>query len=169
MGAGATPFRRQTPLGLLDIGPTVLRGNASEILVMAGGEGGRGVDASDSVASSETAARRLAEDRGLVVAVTGETDFLTDGARALRLSGGHALMPRVTAVGCALTALTGGFLAVEEDSFVATAAALALMKSAGARAGKLAEGPGSFRVQLLDALYRITPEELAHEARFHEA
>jgi hydroxyethylthiazole kinase len=169
VGAGATPFRRKTPMSLLEIGPTVLRGNASEILVMAGGDGGRGVDASDSVASSEAAARRLAGEKTLVVAVTGETDFVTDGNRALRLSGGHALMPRVTAVGCALTALTGAFLAVEDDALLASASALALMKLAGGRAGARAEGPGSFRVHLLDALYNITPEELASEAAIHAA
>ena len=105
----------------------------------------------------------------MTVAVTGECDFLTDGARALRLEGGHALMPRVTAVGCSLTALTGAFLAVEADAFLAGLGALALMKTAGKRAGGGARGPGSFRVALLDQLYTITPEELAEEAQIHEA
>lgn len=169
VGAGATTFRRATPQNLLDIGPAVLRGNASEILVMAGGEGGKGVDATDPVSAVESAVLTLSKDRNLVIAVTGKTDFLTDGARVARLKGGHVLMPRVTAVGCSLTVLTGAFLAVEPDAFLASLGALALMKTAGQRAGERAEGPGSFRFALLDALYRITPEELAREAQIHEA
>ena len=83
-----------------------------EIIALAGASAGRGVDAGDPVAQAEQSARELALAQETVVAVTGEVDYVTDGHRAVRIAGGDALMPRVTATGCALTALTGAFAAV---------------------------------------------------------
>jgi len=158
----ATPYRAQITRELAGLRPTLIRGNASEIRALAGEEAaGRGVDSGDSVATAETAARALARKTGGVVAVTGEVDFATDGDRALRVAGGHDLMPRVTAMGCALTALSGAFLATDDDPLAATAAALALFAAAGARAGARAGGPGSFTPAFLDALHALEPDDLA--------
>ena len=100
----ATALRRHSVAELLDLRPAIVRGNASEIIALAGGQGsGRGVDSGDPVELAEEAARRLAAARGAVVAVTGPVDFVTDGRRALRIHGGSPLMPRVTALGCSLT------------------------------------------------------------------
>ncbi|MGE8619964.1 MAG: hydroxyethylthiazole kinase, partial [Achromobacter spanius] len=89
------------------------RGNASEIIALAGGQSaGKGVDARDAVAQAEQSARDIATTHRTVVAVTGETDYVTDGQRSVRVTGGSPLMPRVTATGCALTALVGAFAAV---------------------------------------------------------
>ena len=109
----ATAFRRDAVRRLLALKPAIIRGNASEIIALAGGaSAGRGVDAGDPVAQAEQSARELALAQETVVAVTGEVDYVTDGHRAVRIAGGDALMPRVTATGCALTALTGAFAAV---------------------------------------------------------
>lgn len=162
VGCGATRFRMENTQRLLKIRPTLLRGNASEISAVANHalRSGKGVDATHSVQDVEEDAKRLAREVGVVVAVTGEVDFVTDGQRALRVSGGHPLLTRVTAAGCALTALSGAFLSVEADALVATSHALACMSAAGEVAGSQAQGPGSFRVRLLDALYSLTPEKL---------
>ncbi len=162
VGCGATRFRMENTQRLLKIRPTVLRGNASEIAALANHalRSGKGVDATHWVEDVEKEAVRLAREVGVVVAVTGEVDFATDGQRNLRVSGGHPLMTRVTATGCALSALTGAFLAVEADALVAASHALACMAAAGEIAGRQAEGPGSFRVQLLDALYSLSPGKL---------
>lgn len=162
VAVGATAWRRTCGARLLALRPTLVRGNASEVLALAGlSAAGRGVDSGDSVASAEAAARRLAAAAGCVVAVTGAEDFVTDGGRALRVEGGHALMPRVTALGCSLTALCGAFLAAEADPLHATAAALASFKAAGTTAGRGAAGPGSFAVAFLDALHGLTPAALS--------
>ncbi|HDR29751.1 hydroxyethylthiazole kinase, partial [Rhodovulum sp.] len=118
---------------------------------------------------AEDAARELARNTGAVVAVTGPVDFVTDGARGWRVANGHALMPRVTALGCSLTGLVGALLAGAEDRARATVAALAFFGLAGERAGAIAAGPGSFQVALLDALAAITPAELTAGARVSEA
>lgn len=163
VGAGATAYRRETSHALMEGGVDVIRGNASEIRALVGPGGtGRGVDSTDPVEAALESARALATSRGAVVAVTGVRDLVTDGSRVVEIRGGHALMTRVTAVGCALSGLVGAFTAVTEDRFDGTVAALAAMKAAGAAAGGAA-GPGSFRVALLDALHALEPEHLHAE------
>jgi len=153
-------FRSSAAQELLALGPSILRGNASEIITLAGQAGsGKGADSGDSVADAEDAARALARDRGLVVAVTGPQDFVTDGTRSAHVAGGSELMPKVTALGCSQTALMGAYAAVG-PAFDAALAALAHFKLAGTRAAARAEGPGSFQVHFLDALAAVQPGEL---------
>lgn len=90
-----------------------------------------------------------------VIALTGETDLVTDGTRILRIGNGHPLMARVTAMGCAESALVAAALAVERDAFRAVASALLLFGIAGDVAGAAANGPGTFGVTILDALFNL--------------
>ena len=46
-----------------------------------------------------------------MVALTGEIDLVTDGAHPVRIANGHPLMARVTAMGCAESALVAAALA----------------------------------------------------------
>lgn len=163
----ATAFRRKVVADLLDLRPTIVRGNASEIIALGGGtSAGQGVDSGDPVEQAEQAARDLARDRGIVVAVTGEVDFITDGQRSARIEGGSALMPRVTALGCSLTCVVGAYAAVAPDQpFEATVAALSVFAAAGENAAAGAEGPGSFAVRFLDALHTLDAGDLRPERR----
>ncbi len=159
----ATGFRRRTVAELMALRPSVVRGNASEILALAGAaSAGQGVDSGDPVERAEAAARQLAVAHRAVIAVTGEVDFVTDGQRAARIDGGSPLMPKVTALGCALSALCGGFAAVAPgEVFDATVAALAMFAAAGSEAGRGAAGPGSFAVRFLDVLSTLDAAVLA--------
>ena len=160
VGVGATRFRQALSDRLLDLHPTVVRGNASEIMTLAGLEGrARGVDAGDSVADAEQAARQLAGRTGGIVAVSGPVDYVTDGNRALRISNGHPLMGRITVMGCSLNGVIAAFC-VDEPALEATAAALAYYGAAGEIAGAAASGPGSFMPAFLDALHAMTAEDL---------
>lgn len=161
----ATAYRRHVSAELVRLRPTIIRGNASEVLSLAGeASRGQGVDGRDSVAAAEEGARWLAHETGGVVAVTGEVDFVTDGTRAVRIAGGSAWMPMNTALGCSLTCLCGAYAAVAADPFDATVAALAHFAVAGTRAHEGASGPGSFAPRFLDALQAVTPEALEAEA-----
>lgn len=169
VAVGATAFRRDLGAQLLACAPSVIRGNASEVLALSGGDAaGRGVDSGDPVALAEAGARALAQSSGAVVAVTGPVDYVTDGNRAMRIANGHALMPRVTALGCSLTGVVAAFCAVA-DPFEATVAALATFGVAGDIAAETAAGPGSFAVALLDALHGLTPQMLDSRARVEAA
>ncbi|NZD49905.1 hydroxyethylthiazole kinase [Rhizobium leguminosarum] len=167
----ATAFRRNAVAELLALKPTIIRGNASEIIALAGGESrGQGVDSRDPVEQAEGSARWLAERQRAVVAVTGAVDFVTDGERAVRIEGGSALMPQVTALGCSLTCLVGAFAATApEDIFDATVAALATFAIAGEEAALGAAGPGSFSWRFLDALAALDAETLDARARISAA
>jgi len=162
----ATQFRRKAVAQLLELRPAIVRGNASEIIALAGGTSrGQGVDSRDAVAQAEDSARLFAARHGCIVAVTGVTDFVTDGQKAKRIAGGSPLMPQVTALGCSLTCLVGAFAAAApDDPFDATIAALAVFAVAGEQAGAIADGPGSFSWRFLDALAGLTPETLDRNA-----
>lgn len=157
VGAGATRFRTETARRLLDELPiTVVRGNASEILALGGDTTGtRGVDAVHGAEAARSVASELAERRNTVVAVTGVEDFVTDGLRGYIISNGHALMGRVTGTGCAASAITGAFCAVEPDALMAVTGALVTFGLAGERAARSNPRPGTFQTLLLDALDEI--------------
>lgn len=165
VGAGGLPWRTEIGRSLLaEFRPTILRGNASEILGIAGGAGGRGVD---STATSDDAAEvgaRLAREHDCVVAVSGESDVLTDGVTTVRLSNGVPLLTRVTGVGCALGSLMAAYASVA-DPLVAAAAATSHLNIAAEDAARIGSGPGSFGVGLLDALAEITPARVGAQAR----
>lgn len=163
----ATAYRRAALGELMELKPTVIRGNASEIIALAGSRSsGHGVDSGDSVMAAEGSAIALARQNACVIAVTGEVDFVTDGRRSVRVLGGSALMPRVTALGCSLTCLTGAFAATVPDKpFEATVAALAMFAVAGEEAALTASGPGFFSPIFLDRLAALTGESLDAQAR----
>jgi len=170
VGAGATMLRTRTALDLIaDATPTVIRGNASEILSLSP-QGGttRGVDSIHSVEDAVDAAREVARSLGTVVAVTGERDVVTDGQRSLIVTGGHRLLGYVTGTGCAATVVVAAFLAREADALNATASALAFFGLSGEKAAAQAKEPGTFWIKVLDELYTITPEELEAKARISE-
>jgi hydroxyethylthiazole kinase len=167
VGAGATRLRTETARKLLgEFPPEVLRANASEILAVAG-DGGqtRGVDSRHPVELARDAAVQLARKFNITVAVTGPEDFVTDGARTVRISNGHPLMSRVTGTGCTASALAGAFCAVEKDAFVAAVASLVAFGIAGEMAARDHPRPGTFQVRLLDALDEIQPEHVRAGAR----
>jgi len=167
---GALPIRTALAHELAELRPTAIRGNASEILALAGlSTGGRGVDATDSTDAAASAAGALAVRHGSVVAVSGAVDLITDGERTLRLANGHELLTRVTGGGCALGAVMAAFLGAarttEADPLVAVAAASLVYTIAAERAAAVSAGPGSFAVALLDALAAIEPHDIAAQAR----
>lgn len=167
----ATRYRSEATRTLLALSPTIIRGNASEIIALSGASSrGQGVDSRDSVAAAEDAARHIARNHHTIVAVTGEIDFVTDGERAVRVHGGSAVMPQVTALGCSLTCLVGAFVAsFPKTAFEATTSALAMFAVAGERAARNADGPGSFGWRFLDALAAIDEATLDDEARIEAA
>jgi hydroxyethylthiazole kinase len=167
VGAGATRFRDQAVARLLTHKPAVIRGNASEIMAVARVAGltvesarPKGVDSSNTTDEAEALAIALARHCGCVVAATGAVDFVTDGARVLWLANGAPMMARVTALGCALTAVVGAFLAVTPDPLDATVAAIAVYGVAGEMAAKQASRPGSFRMAFIDALDAIEEADI---------
>jgi hydroxyethylthiazole kinase len=157
VAAGISVFRKTLCADLAASRPRVIRGNASEILTLAGEAGahGRGVDSADPVEAAADAAARLARSTGAVVAVTGAVDVVTDGTTTRRIANGHPMLTLVTGMGCSLTAVTGAFVAAEPDPVLAATAALSFYGLAGELAAERSAGPGSFQPAMFDALYTL--------------
>jgi hydroxyethylthiazole kinase len=166
VACGASAFRRDASAALLAGKPTVIRGNASEIMALAGSSvGSKGVDSSHGSGSAREIAVQLAATLKCVVAVTGEVDYVTDGTRTVGIANGDVMLTRVTGTGCTATALIGAFLGAGLDAFDATVAALVSLGVAAELARPEAKGPGSFQITLLDALASIDDETLRQHAR----
>ncbi|QNG36834.1 hydroxyethylthiazole kinase [Geodermatophilaceae bacterium NBWT11] len=162
VAVGGLPFRTRLAAELVDLCPDVVRGNASEVLALAGaGAGGRGVDSTHSTDDALEAAGDLARRTGGVVAVSGEVDVLTDGTTTVRVGGGHVLLTRTTGAGCALGALTAAYVAATGSSLTGAVAAHAHVAVAAGRAAAGTPGPGSFAVRWIDELAAVTPGDLA--------
>lgn len=163
VGAGATGYRSESAARLTALQPAIIRGNASEVLALADaarGLTGRGVDSGVESSEALDAAADLARRTGAVVAVTGSVDYVTDGTQFLAVANGVPMMARVTAMGCALSSLVAGCLAVCDGPLEAAAHGLAILGVAGEQAAMKAEGPGSLRWRILDALDGMEPDEL---------
>ncbi len=166
VGAGATAYRTDTALSLLEKHKiTILRGNPGEIGVLSGVGGTvRGVE-SIGKTDVEKAANKLALSYQTTVVVTGRHDLITDGKRVLSVKNGHEWLTTITGSGCMCTAVTAAFAAVETDPVIAAGGALAAYGLAAELAAREARGPASFKVAMLDMVYRMTPKQLTEEAR----
>jgi hydroxyethylthiazole kinase len=172
VGAGATPYRNQSiELLLSTVAPTVIRGNGSEIMSVAGSSVvTRGVDSSAAATDALGAAQALATRTGGVVCVSGQTDHIVDAnKRWAKLSNGHPWMTKITGVGCSATALIGAFCAVQPDAWRATTSAMAYLGVVGEIAAEKAtvrrQGVGSMQVGLLDELQLL--DQANFEQRLH--
>ncbi|MCC4247612.1 hydroxyethylthiazole kinase [Microbacterium testaceum] len=160
VAVGALPVRTALARELLDARPAIVRGNASEILALAGaGAGGRGVDSTDTPHDALDAARALAARTGGTVAVSGAVDLIVDAERTTHVAGGSVLLTRVTGGGCALGAAMAALLAVTDAGTAATTASV-IWAVASERAEASSSGPGSFAIAFLDALAAIEPADL---------
>lgn len=167
VGAGATSYRTKTCHDLIDaLSPAIIRGNASEIMALVMGETKtKGVDSSDPSEAALEAARRLNENTGSTVCVSGEVDYIVDGGSVITIENGHPIMGRVTGMGCAATALCGAFAAVNSSFPAATVGAMAVMGIAGEMAAESSGGPGSLQVGFLDALFRLSVDDMTDRIR----
>jgi hydroxyethylthiazole kinase len=169
VGAGATRYRTETAKRILDeVDVAVLRGNAGEVATLAGVEAEvRGVESIGAAGPAAEVARDAASTLGVVASVTGSVDHVSDGDRVVAVENGHPLLASITGTGCMSSAITGAFLAVRPDDPLAAAAeALAAFGVAGENAAPGAKGPGSFHVNLYDALAALEPDLLDERARF---
>ena len=180
VGAGGTELRREASKKLLEeVHFSAIRGNASEIKALAGGNSaGSGVDVSkedrvreDTLDETIRVVENLAKETGAVIAVSGEIDIVTDGVKTVLIRNGCATMARITGSGCMVTTLIGGFCgAVGEDAMTATCAAMIVMGIAGELADERRiqhrTGNATFRNDLIDAIFNMSEEEIKEKENY---
>jgi hydroxyethylthiazole kinase len=167
VGAGATAYRTDTAKRILDeVDVAVLRGNAGEVATLVGAAAEvRGVESVGTTADPAEVAREAARSLGLVASVTGPVDHVSDGERSAAVANGDPMLAAITGTGCMSSAVTGCFLAVAGTPFDAAVEALVAFGVAGEDAARDAKGPGSFHVNLYDALAALDPAALDSRAR----
>lgn len=167
VGAGATAYRNRALSELLSIAsPTIIRGNASEIMTLAGSNiQTKGVDSTEDSLNSLGAAVALSEKYGCTVSVSGATDIIVSGSQIAYVDNGVPLMTRITGMGCSASAIAGAFAAIQSDPFQAAVSAAVTMGVCGEMAYHKSRSPGSFQILFLDALSEITLQRLMESAR----
>ncbi len=170
VGAGTSRMRREAAERLLrELRVTVVRANPAEMSHLVGRPAQlRGVESVEVAGPPEEAAAAVARTYGVVAAVTGSRDWVTDGVRFVAVDNGHPVLTQVVGTGCMATAVLACFVAVGGDPLVAAAAGLAYFGYAAELAALESRGPGSFRAALLDRLAQVQPEELRAGVRARE-
>ena len=115
-------------------------------------------------------AKAFARKTGAVIAITGAIDIVADAKKAYCIYNGEPMMSSITGTGCQLSAMTAVFVTADmENPLEATAAAVSAMGLAGEIAYKRlseADGNSTYRNYIIDAIYRMTPEELEKGAKY---
>lgn len=149
--ADRSQARSEFAQGLIDRRPAILRANEREFDALDEARNAGGPDAFASAA-------------GLVAVRSGRRDTVTDGVQRAVTGNGHEFMSRVTAIGCAGTAVMAAFAALEDDPFVAATGAMIVLGVAGEIAAEKSSGPGTFQANLLDVLYTLDEAAIAGRA-----
>lgn len=167
VGAGATPYRTETAHSILNrYAVTLIRGNASEIASLSGGQVTmKGIDSLLNTNDCHDQAKIVASKYKCVVWMSGQTDVITDGRSTILIHNGHPLMSKVTGMGCMATAVSGAFQAVNTNRLLGCAHAAILMGVVGEIAATKYHAPGSFKVAFIDTLYSVSLAEI--EERMH--
>lgn len=181
VGAGASALRTATASEILDtMDVAVIRGNMSEIKAVAGASAAtRGVDVNpddvvtdENLAASAAFAKELAKKTGAIIAITGAIDIVADDERAFAIRNGSAIMGKITGAGCMLSCLVGAYSVANKenmlDGVVAAIAGEGLCGQIAAERMTEADGNGSFRTYLLDAMYNLDAATLADGALVQE-
>lgn len=168
VGIGASTIRRRTCEELISIEkPTVIRGNASEIVTICSQKSSsKGVDALEDSKNAVRCAQKFSQELGSIFSISGTTDYIVSGEKVAMIHNGHFLMSKVTAMGCSASALTGAFVAVDSDAFVAAQNAMALMGVAGEQAMKKSAGTGTLRLHFIDELSSFSAETYSNIVRY---
>lgn len=156
VGVGASDYRKLSIEKLLKtVDMTLIRGNAGEIATLCGiNWQSRGVDSGAGDYDLSDLAKEAAQRFNCMVAISGETDWLSDGDRVVGVKNGQELMTRVTGMGCLLTAVSAAFLVVD-NSLDSVVAAHSLYGIAGDHAYQKSSLPGTFQMHFIDQLYAL--------------
>lgn len=161
VGAGATSYRDSVLSKILSLNPTVIRGNASEIIALSKASKTitKGVDSTAKSNEAVEAAKTLVQNHKSVVCISGETDIIISENQEIHLKNGHPMMTKVTGLGCTATAIIGSFIGIIENKTEAVVSAMSLLGIAGEIGAQQSAGPGNLQLNIIDKLYNITEDE----------
>ncbi|WP_428910468.1 hydroxyethylthiazole kinase [Niallia sp. Krafla_26] len=158
VGVGATSFRTDRAQKFLEkVKPSIIRGNASEVFSLIGGEvRTRGVDSADIAVSKEDLVKVAAKELHAIVVISGEQDFVSDGTKVISVHNGDTWLTKISGTGCMTASLIGCFSGITNNLLAAAVAGMSTMSLAGERVKKQLkqnEGIGTYRVKLMDEIF----------------
>lgn len=158
VGVGASRYRTEIALHIIkNFKPSVIRGNASEIMALAQlSNSTKGVDSTVSSENALKAAQELSKQLNNTIVISGATDYIITKERINQVTSGSAMMAKVTGMGCTATSIIGSCIAVSSDYHMAAFHAMEIMGVAGQMAETSSKGPGSFQMHFIDALHQIS-------------
>ncbi|MBO5261181.1 MAG: hydroxyethylthiazole kinase [Coprococcus sp.] len=179
VGAGASKLRTETAVNLMkELKLDVIRGNISEIKTLAFGSGStKGVDAdvADAV-TDETLdgtisfVKKLSEETGAIVAVTGAIDLVADKDRCYVIRNGRPEMGKITGTGCQLSGMMTAYVIANPDNKLEAAATAVMVMGLAGEIGysnmQPSDGNSTYRNRIIDAIYNMDGDTLEGGARF---
>lgn len=172
VGAGGTKLRTESSMRLLkNVDISIIRGNSAEVASLVGLSAEiRGVESISATGLIPSVVADFAAKLKCVVAITGVVDIVSDGTRTATISNGDAMLGKVVGTGCMSNVIIASFAAVESDMLRAAVGGLTAFGVAGEMAAVAApERPGSFHVELYNALYALDNITLRDRARIEMA
>ena len=150
VGVGISKFRTSAVHKIItEVKPDIIRLNASELKNMSG------VDAVniDSLDDTVELAKKLSLKTNAIIGVSGISDIVTDGKNTAVISGGHAMMKKITGSGCMLSSVIGAFAAANPNNlFYAVSVAFGLYASCGRNAYKENIGIATYKNNFFDEM-----------------
>ena len=162
VGAGISSLRNETLQALMLLKPTVIRGNASEIIALQNfnRKSVKGVDSTHSSSYALEAGKLLQKETGSIICISGATDYVISDNEITEIKNGTSVMTKVTGMGCTATAITGAFIGLAKHPYQEAVAGVAITSLAGELAAKISKGPGSLQLNFYDILFNLAKEQI---------
>jgi hydroxyethylthiazole kinase len=170
VGVGATKFRNEMAARILDsVHVDVIKGNYSEIAKLAGEKAEtKGVESTSINVDPRKVAKEFAKSRNSIIVMTGKEDIISNGKKTSIVKNGHELMGSIVGTGCMAASIIGIFASVNSNYYEASKEALCYFGVAGELAAEKSNGPGSFKVNLYDEVFRLSDDKVKAMMKFEE-
>ena len=165
VGIGISKFRTSAVHKIItEVKPDIIRLNASELKsICLNIKNMSGVDSFDDTVEL---AKNLSLKTNAIIGVSGISDIVTDGKNTAVISGGHAMMKKITGSGCMLSSVIGAFAAANPNNlFYAVSVAFGLYASCGRNAYKENIGIATYKNNFFDEMTNPDLEGIEIEYR----
>lgn len=167
VGVGATKFRNESVIELLDsVHMTVIKGNASEIMSLAGVTvQTKGVDSSAESTEAIDAAIKIANKYRCTCVVTGKIDIITDGIKVVKIYNESDTLAYITGTGCMIASLIGSFVGAIKNPLISSVAGVLSMSLSGELAKVEERGIGSYKEELMNNIFKFDAAVVRDKAK----
>ena len=167
VGVFATKIRTKFVNKLLnEVKFDVIKGNIAEIKFMCGFDvKGKGVDSFDDGEDSSEIVKKAAKKLECIIVATGAIDYISDGETVIKIENGTDKLKAITGTGCMTGSLIGSYLGVTEDKLQAAIMGVLSMALAGELTNKYNLPIGSFKVELMNNIYKLDKKIIEENAK----